>query len=58
VLLVEGRGEISVMPEVTTGLLHHSAIYIGTHYGVVSTGQRGNAGNACSNCNTVTSHCY
>ena len=38
VLLVQGRGEIAVMPAVTAVLLHHSAMDTGTDFSVVSTG--------------------
>jgi len=38
VLLVQGRGELAVMPAVTAVLLHHNAMYTGTDYSVVSTG--------------------
>jgi len=58
VLLVQGRREIAVLPAVTSLLLHHSAMYTGTDYSVVGTGQKGNGGYACTYCNTVTSLCY
>jgi len=38
VLLVQGRGEIAVLPAVTAVLLHHSAMDIWTDSSVVSTG--------------------
>ena len=38
VLLVQGRGEMAVMPAVTAVLLHHSAMDNGTDCSVVSTG--------------------
>jgi len=38
VLLVQGRGEIAVMPAVTAVLLHHSAMDTGTDCSFVSTG--------------------
>jgi len=38
VLLVQGRGEIAVMPAVTAVLIHHSAMDKGTDCSVVSTG--------------------
>jgi len=57
-LLVQGRGEMAVLPAVTAGLLHHSAMDTWTDCSVVSTGYRGNGGSACSYCSTVTSHCY
>jgi len=37
-LLVQGRGEIAVLPAVTAVLLHHSAMDIWTDGNVVSTG--------------------
>jgi len=38
VLLVQGRGEMAVMPAVTAVLLHHSAMDTWTDCSVVSTG--------------------
>jgi len=38
VLLVQGRGEMAVMPAVTALLSHHSALDIGTDCSVVSSG--------------------
>jgi len=40
--LVQGRGEVSVLPAVATVLLPHSAMDIWTDCIVVSTGYRGN----------------
>jgi len=40
VLLVQGRGEIAVMPAVTAVLLHHSAMDTGTDCSVVVQGRR------------------
>jgi len=60
-LLVQGRGEIVVLPGVTAVnavLFHHSATDIWTKANVVSTGWRGNIGYACSYCSTVPSQCY
>ena len=57
-LLVQGRGEMAVLPAVTAVLLHHSAMDTWTDCNVVSRGQRGNGGSACSYCSTVTSQCY
>ena len=37
-MLVQGRGEIAVLPVVTAVLLHHSAMNIWTECSVVSTG--------------------
>jgi len=37
-LLVQGRGEMAVLPAVTTVLLHHSALDTWTEGNVVSTG--------------------
>jgi len=55
VLLVQGRGEMAVLPAVSAVLLHHSAMDTWNDCCVVSTGQRGNGGSACSYCSTVTS---
>ena len=57
-LLVQGRGEMAVLPAVTAVLLHHSAMDTWTDYSAVSTGKGGNGGSACSCCSTVTSQCY
>jgi len=57
-MLVQGRGEMSVLPEGTALLLHHSAMDTWTEGNVDSTGVRGNGGSACSYCSTVTSQCY
>ena len=38
--LVQGRGEIAVMPAVTAVLLHHLAMDTGTECNVVSTWKR------------------
>jgi hypothetical protein len=57
-LLVQGRGEMAVLPAVTAVLLHHSAMDTWTDCNVVSTRERGNVGSACSYCSTVTSQCY
>jgi hypothetical protein len=54
-LLVQGRGEMAVLPAVTAVLLHHSTIGIWTDCNVVSTGYRVNGSSACSYCSTVTS---
>jgi len=37
-LLVQGKGEMAVLPEVTAVLLHHSAMDTWTECNVVSTG--------------------
>ena len=37
-LLVQGREEMAVLPEVTAVLLHHSALDVWTDCNVVSTG--------------------
>ena len=37
-LLVQGRGEMAVLPAVTAVLLHHSAMDTWTDFNVVSTG--------------------
>ena len=58
VLLVQGRGEMAVLPAVTAVLLHHSAMDTWNDCNNVSTEQRGNGGSACSYCSTVTSQCY
>jgi len=57
-MLVQGRGEMAVLPAVTAVLLHHIAMDIWTEGNDVSTGQRGNGGSACSYCSTLTSQCY
>jgi len=57
-LLVQGRGEMAVLPAVTAVLLHHSAMDTWTDCSAVSKGKRENCGFACSHCSTVTSHCY
>ena len=54
-LLVQGRGELAVMPPVTAVLLHHSAMGTETDCNIVSTGKRRNGGSTSSYCNTVTS---
>ena len=54
-MLVQGRGEMAVLPAVTAVLLHHSAMDTWTDCNVVSTGYRVNGGSACSYCSTVTS---
>jgi len=36
--LVQGRGEMAVLPAVTAVLLHHSAMDTWTDFNVVSTG--------------------
>jgi len=55
VLLVQGRGEMALLPAVTAVLLHHSAMDTWTDCSVFSTGLRGNGVSACSYCSTVTS---
>ena len=57
-LLVQGRGEMAVLLTVTAVLLHHSAMDTWTDGNVVSTGERGIGGFACSYYSTVTSECY
>jgi len=57
-LLVQGRGEMAVLPAVTAVLFHHIAMDTWTDCNAVSTGKRGNGGSVCSYCSTVTSHCY
>ena len=37
-LLVQGKGEMAVLPAVTVVLLHHSAMGTGTDCNIVSTG--------------------
>ena len=37
-LLLQGKGEMAVMPAVTAVLLHHSTMDTGTETNVVSTG--------------------
>jgi len=57
-LLVQGRGEVAVLPAVSSVHFHHSAMGTGTDRNSVSTGYRGNVGSACSYCNTVISHSF
>jgi len=57
-LSVQGRGEMAVISAVTALLLHYNAMDTETGGSDVSTGQRGNGGYSCSNCNTATSQCY
>jgi hypothetical protein len=40
-LLLQGRGEMAILPAVTAVLLHHSAMDVWTDYNVVSTGEEG-----------------
>jgi hypothetical protein len=47
-LLVQGRGEMAVLPALNDLLLHQSAMDIWTDCNVVSTEYRGNGGSACS----------
>ena len=54
-LLVQGRGEMAVLPTVTAVLLHHSAMDTWTECNAVSTGKRGSGCSACSYCSTLTS---
>ena len=54
-LLVQGRGEMAVLPLVVAVLLPHNAMDKLFHYSVVITEWRGNGGSACSSCSTVTS---
>ena len=56
--LIQGRGEMAVLPAVTAVLLHHIAMDIWTEGIIVSRGYRGNSGSACSYCITVTSQRY
>jgi len=37
VMLVQGRGEMAILPAVTAGLIHHSVIDTWTDRSVVST---------------------
>jgi len=53
-MLIQVTGKIAVLPAVTAVLLHHSAMDTCTDCIVVSTGNRGNGGFACSYCSTVT----
>ena len=57
-LLVQGRGEMAVLPAVTAVLLHHIAMDTWTDCNVLSTGGMVNGGSACSYCSTVSSQCY
>ena len=56
--LVQGRGEMAVLPAVTAVLFHHSVMDTWTDCSVVSTGLMGNGVSACSYCSTVTSESY
>ena len=56
--LVQGRGEMAVLPAVTAVLLHHSAMDKWTDCNFVIILQKGNGGSACSYCSTVTSPYY
>jgi len=47
-LLVQGRGEMAVLPAVTAVLLHQSAMDTWTDCIVVIRGKRGNGVSACS----------
>ena len=58
VLLVQGRGEIVVLPGVTAVLLHHSDMDTWTDCIIFSTGYRRNGRSACSYCSTLTSQFY
>jgi hypothetical protein len=53
VLLVQGRGEMAVLPAVTAVLLHHSAMDTWTDCSVVSTRERGKGASTCS-----SRYCY
>jgi hypothetical protein len=48
---------MAFVPADTAVLLHHRAMDTWTDRSVVSTGERGNGGSACSYCSTVTSQC-
>jgi len=48
VLLVQGRGEMTVMAAVTAVILYNSAMDTGTDCIVRSTGERGSGGYDCS----------
>jgi len=58
VMLVQGRGEMALLPAVTAVLLHQSAMDTWTDCSDVSTGYRGIDGSACSYLSTFTSQCY
>jgi hypothetical protein len=57
-LLIQGGGEMALLPSVTAVLLHHSAMDTWNDCSVVSTGYRGNGASACSYCSSVTLQCY
>jgi len=57
-MLVQGRGEMAVLPAVTAVQIYDSVMDIWTACNVVSTGYRGNGGTACSYCSTFTSQRY
>jgi len=58
VLLVQARGEMAVLTEITAVQLHYSAMDTRTESSIVRTGQRENGSSACSNCSTDTSRLY
>ena len=55
--LVEGRGEMAVLPAVTSVLLHNTTLDTSTDCSVDSIEWRGNGGPASSYCSTVKSEC-
>ena len=57
-LLVQGSGEMAVLPAVPAILLLQCAMDTWTNCNVVSRGKVGNGGSACSYCSTITSQCY
>jgi len=58
VLLVQKRGEMTGLPEVTALLLHHIAMDKWNDGCVVITGYRKYGGSALRYCCIVTSQCY
>ena len=58
VFLVQGRGEMALLPVVTAVHLHYCAMDTWIDCTDVSTMKRGNGGSVCSYCSTVTSQCY
>ena len=57
-LLVQGRGEMAVLPAYTEVLSHQTALNIWRECKVVCTGYRENSGSACIYLSTVKSQCY
>ena len=54
VLLVQGRGEMSILPAVIAVPFHHSAMYSGNYGIIVITRKKGNRGTAFFYCSALT----